>query len=153
MVDVRVDASDIDNLIRSIRKHGDRRALERELRAGLNRATKPVRGQLVEIIPAALPQRGGLAEQMKSKTTSRISAKSGKYAGVSMRFASRGHDIRTLTGKRLRHPVYGNRSAWVDQTAGVEPTVFVGEFEKQTPAIQRDIARVMEDVARKVCGF
>lgn len=148
-----VDASDIDALVQSIRVHADRRALEKELRAGLNRATKGIRGELVEVISAALPNRGGLAEVMKGATRSRTSVKGGKYAGVSMRFNARGHDIRTLTGKRLRHPVYGHRGTWVNQTAGVEPTVFLEEFDKQKPEIQREITRVMEDVARKVCRF
>lgn len=151
-MDLEVKSDDIDNLVRAIRQHADRKALEKELRSGLNRVTKDIRGKLIEVIPAALPRRGGLAAQMQARTTSRTSAKPGKYAGVSMRFQSRGHDIRTLTGKRLRHPVYGNRKAWVDQTEGVQPSVFLGEFDKQKPEIQREIVRVLEDVARKVAN-
>lgn len=143
-------ADDIGALVKRIREHADAKALRKDLYSGLNRATKEIRGQLIEVIPAALPRRGGLAEQMKARTTSRTTAKSGKYAGVSMRFSSRGHDIRTLTGKRLRHPVFGNRARWVDQTEGVEPSVFTGEFEKQKPEIQRAILAVLNDVARKV---
>lgn len=153
MVDVEIrGAEDIDQLVRAIRTHADAKALRKELYGGLNRVSKHVRGELVEVIPAALPRRGGLAEAVKSRTTSRTTAKSGKWAGVSMRFSSRGHDIRTLTGKRLRHPVFGHRGTWVDQTAGVEPSLFMGKFEQQKPEIQRAILRVMEDVARKVAN-
>jgi hypothetical protein len=152
-MDFEVKSDDVANLVHAIRQHADRKALEKELRSGLNRVTKDIRGQLTEVIPAALPRRGGLAAQVQAATRSRTSAKPGKWAGVSMRFQARGHDIRTLTGKRLRHPVFGHRGTWVDQTAGVEPSVFLGEFEKQKPEVQRAIARVLEDVARKVTNL
>lgn len=145
-------AQDVDDLVRRLRTHADAKALKKELYSGLNRVSKSVRAHLTEAIPDALPKRGGLADRVKVRTTSRTTVKSGKYAGVSMRFSSRGGDIRTLTGKRLRHPVYGRRGAWVDQTAGVDPTVFPKAFEEQTPNIQRAVLRAMEDVARKVAN-
>lgn len=151
MVDVDIrGADDIDKLVTAIRTHADAKALRKELYSGLNRVTKEIRGNLVEVIPAALPRRGGLAALMQTKTRARTTAKSGKWAGVSMRFEAKGHDIRTLTGKRLRHPVFGNRRVWVDQAEGVEPSVFMGEFEKQKPHIQDAILTVLNDVARKV---
>lgn len=144
-------AQDVDDLVKRLRTHADAKALRKELFAGLNRASKPARAEMIEAIPDALPRSGGLADRVKSKTTSRTTAKSGKWAGVSIRFSSRGGDIRTLTGKRLRHPVFGGRT-WVDQTAGVDPTVFPKAFEKQAPEIQRAVLRAMEDVARKVAN-
>ena len=143
----------IDNLVRNINARADAKALRRELAIGLNRATKYTRGQMTEVIPAALPSRGGLSAQLQSKVKGNVSAKSGKYAGVSLRFAARGYDIRTLTGRRLRHPVFGNRSAWVNQTEGVEPAVWFAEFDKQKPEIQRAIVAVLDDVARKVSNI
>lgn len=153
MVDLDVrGADDIDALVKRIREHADSKALRKELFQGLNRATKEMRGELIEVIPAALPRRGGLADRVKARTTSRTSAKGGKWAGVSMRFAARGHDIRTLTGKRLRHPVFGNRKVWVNQAEGVEPSLFMAKFEDQKPHLQDAILRVMNDVARKVAN-
>lgn len=153
MADIEVrGGEDIDALVKRIRTHADAKALRKELYAGLNRATKDVRGELVEVIPAALPKRGGLADLMKAKTTSRTTAKSGKWAGVSMRFQSRGHDIRTLTGKRLRHPVFGHRGRWVTQTKGVEPSIFTAKFEEQTPRLQDAVLRALNDIAQKVAN-
>ena len=143
-------AEDVDRLVRAIRAHADAKALRKELFSGLNRAAKQIKGPMIEVIPAALPRRGGLAAQVQSSTRMRATAKSGKYAGVSMRFASSKHDIRTLVGKRLRHPVYGNRSRWVTQTKGVDPAVFTGEFNKQKPEVMNQILDVMNEVARKV---
>ena len=117
MTELRVVSEDVDKLVRNIRQHADGRAIRRELSRGLNSATKHARGQMIEVIPAALPRQGGLASQMKTMVRGTTSAKSGKWAGVSLTFRSRGYDVRTLTGRRLRHPVFGNRSNWVEQTA------------------------------------
>jgi hypothetical protein len=148
-----IKSEDIDNLVRAVRTHADAKALRKDLYAGLNRATKGVRGEMTDAITDALPRGGGLADQMKSKIRTNTSAKSGKYAGVSLWFKSSGYDIRTLTGNRIRHPVYGNRGVWVDQTAGVDSEAFSGEFDKQKPDIQRAIVNVLEDVARKVTNI
>lgn len=143
-------ADDVDALVRRISQHADAKAIKREMFQGLNRSTKDVRADMKDSIPRALPQRNGLAGTFQKTTRFRTSAKSGKYAGVTIWANNRGHDIRTLMGKRLRHPVFGNRSKWVTQTAGVNPTVFEKSFEDQKPDVTRDIKRVMEDIARKV---
>ena len=152
-MEVTIKSEDVDNLVRAIRTHADAKAIRREMYRGLNSASKGVRSKMVDAIPNALPRSGGLAEQMKAKVSSRTTAKSGKYAGVSIRFASKGYDIRTLTGGRLKHPVFGNRGVWVEQTAGVNPEAFSGEFEQQKPDITRAVNRVLEDIARKVTNI
>ncbi|WP_183092904.1 hypothetical protein [Nocardioides stalactiti] len=151
--DFEIRSEDVENLVRKIRTHADAKGLRRELFRGLNSVTKDIRGQMIEVIPAALPRRGGLAEQVAGATRASTSAKAGRYAGVSMRFSARGHDLRTLTGKRLRHPLFGHRGHWFDQTAGVEPAVFTGEFDKQLPDVQRAIRGVLEDIAREVTNI
>lgn len=143
-------AEDVDHLVRAIRTHASRKALQKELSSGLNRASKPIRAQMVDVIPNALPRRGGLAAQFQAKTSSRVAAKSGKWAGISVRFSNRGYDVRTLVGKRLRHPVFGNRERWVTQEAGVNASVFPKAFEKQKPELLQAVTRVTSEVARKV---
>jgi hypothetical protein len=151
-VEVTITSDDVDNLVRAIRTHADAKAIRRDLYRGLNSVTKDVRSQMIDAIPNALPQGGGLAEQMRAKVSGRTSAKGGKYAGVSIRFTSKGYDIRTLMGGRIRHPVFGT-GVWVDQTAGTDPEAFIGEFAAQKPEMARAINRVMEDIARKVTNI
>lgn len=143
-------ADDVDELVRKIRTHADAKALRKELYSGLNRVTKDIRGELVEVFPAALPTRGGLSALLQGSTRWNTSAKSGKYAGATLWAKNRSHDIRTLTGKRLRHPVYGHRGTWVNQTAGVEPQVVTGKFEQQKPDVQRALLDVLNTIAKKV---
>ncbi len=143
-------ADDIDRVVKNIKTHADAKAIRREMFQGLNRSTKSVRAEMKDSIPRALPTSGGLAATVQKSTRFNTSAKSGKNAGVTIWARNKGYDIRTLTGKRLRHPVFGNRSVWVSQTAGVNPEVFEKSFEDQKPDIQRDVKRVMEEIARKV---
>lgn len=151
MLEIR-GADDLDDLVRQVRAHADGKAIEKKLRRGLALATREVKGPMIEAIPAALPQRGGLAAEIQAATRVRTTVKSGRYAGASMWFSARGHDMRTLTGKRLRHPVFGHRSTWVDQTAGVEPAVFLAAFEDQAPEVKAAIVAVCEEIAREVAG-
>lgn len=145
-------AEDVDKLVRALARHADAKALRKELLAGLNRESKDVRAELKEAIPLALPRRGGLAAEVAKTTTFNASAKSGKYAGVTIWARNRKHDIRTLTGRRLRHPVFGNRNTWVTQTEGVNGDALGEKFQDQKPNIQRALYRVMEDIARKITG-
>jgi hypothetical protein len=49
--------------------------------------------------------------------------------------------------------VFGNRGVWVEQSEGLNPEAFTGEFEQQKPDMQRAISRVLEDIARKVTNI
>ena len=143
-------AEDIDRLVKAIRTHADSKTLRRELYSGLNRASKPIRAELEEAIPLALPKRGGLAALYQRETKFTATAKSGRLAGVSIRGRARGRDARLLTRGRLRHPVWGNRENWVEQTVGLDADALPKVFDNQKPEVQRAILRVMNDVARKL---
>lgn len=149
-MEVEIKSTDVDNLVVALRRHADAKAIRKDLFRGLNHAGKPVRAKMIDAIPEALPRSGGLAEQMQSKVRGRITAKSGKYAGVSLRYTSSGYDIRTLMGGRLKHPVFGNRDVWVEQTEGVNPDAFTRVFAAERPALLREINKVLGDIARKV---
>jgi hypothetical protein len=143
-------ADDVDALVRRMRTHADAKAIRKEMYQGLNRSTKGVRADMKDAIPKALPRGGGLAGEVQSSTRFNTSAKSGRNAGVTIWARNRRRDLRLLMGKRLRHPVFGNRRNWVTQTAGVNPDVFGKAFEDQKHDVARDITRVMENIARKV---
>lgn len=154
MADVEIrGGEDVDALVRRIRTHGDAKAIRKELLAGLNRVTKGTREDMKASIPASLPSRGGLASLVHREANLRTSAKGGRYAGVTI-FANRrgGRDLRRLNQGRLRHPVFGNRGVWVNQTAGVEAGFLDEAFENDKPEITRGITRVLEDIARRIEG-
>lgn len=143
---------DLERLGRELRQAGDGgKELRRELYRGLNSVTKEVRGGMREAIPAALPQRGGLARTIQSSARFTTSPKlAGKFLGVTIWGKAKGHDLRLLTGRRLRHPVFGNRRVWVNQSKGVDPAVFVGKFEDQKPEVRDAILDVISRVRAKL---
>lgn len=145
-------ADDVDALVRRIRTHADAKALRKELYAGLNRVTKPVREDMKASIGPSLPSRGGLAALVMAKASLTTSAVAGRNAGVRIKARHRSYDLKRLNEGRLRHPVFGNRGVWVEQTAGINPGFFDDSFEKSKPEIARGVRRVLDDIARKVEG-
>lgn len=145
-------ADDVDDLVRRIRTHADAKALRKELYAGLNRVTKGVRDDMKANIGPSLPSRGGLAALVMAKVSLTTSAAAGRNAGVRIRARHRDYDLKRLNEGRLRHPVFGNRGAWVQQTAGVNPGFLDEAFDKNKPEIARGVQRVLDEIARKVEG-
>lgn len=143
-------ADDIDALVKRIRTHADAKAIRRELFAGINRATKTVREDMKASIGPSLPSRGGLASLMMAKVSLRTTAKSGKYAGVYIIAKHKEYDLRRMNAGRLRHPVFGDRRVWVQQTAGVIPGFLDEAFKRDKPELARAISKVMDDIARRV---
>lgn len=152
-MDVTIRGSDdVDALVRRIRTHADAKALRKELYAGLNRVTKPVREDMKASIGPSLPSRGGLAALVMARASLTTSATSGRHAGVRIRARHKDYDLKRLNAGRLRHPVFGNRRVWVSQTAGIIPGFLDDSFEKQKPEIARGVLRVLDEIARKVEG-
>lgn len=145
-------ADDVDALVRRIRTNADAKALRKELYAGLNRVTKGVREDMKASIGPSLPSRGGLAALVMAKVSLTTSAATGRNAGVRIRARHKSYDLKRLNDGRLRHPVYGNRSVWVEQTEGVNPGFLDEAFDKNKPEVARGIQRVLDDIARKVEG-
>jgi hypothetical protein len=138
-------ADDLDELRTRIKRHADGKAIQRELNAGMRKATAEVRRDMKAAILPSLPSRGGLAASV--------------YRGARMNTSTSRTGVRIKVGKtgglnegRLRHPVFGNRKAWVQQTAGINEGFLDEPFEKSKPDLLRAIKRVMDDVARKVEG-
>lgn len=141
-------ADDIDALVRRVKAHGDAKAIRREMMRGLNRATKPIRDDMRENLADRLPRRNGLAALIAGDFSANTTAKSGRYAGISIFTKSRGHDLRSIERGRLRHPLFGNRGYWYDQPINDKPLEAALEENKDTA--RREALRVMDDIARKV---
>jgi hypothetical protein len=143
-------ADDVDRLMRRLKVHGDGVAIRKELMRGLNSVTKGVRADMRASIGPSLPSRGGLAALVMAKASITSQAAYGKNAGVRLRARHRSYDMKRMNEGRLRHPVFGNREVWVEQTAGINPGFLDEAFIKQRPEVTRAIQRVMDDIARKV---
>jgi hypothetical protein len=147
---------DLVHVSRALRAAGtEGKGLRRELYSGLNRATKPVRAEMKAAIPGALPASGGLAADVQRTTRFATTTRTGG-SSVGVRIRARGkRSIRRMNSTgTFRHPVFGNRSVWVTQSAGVEKGFLDRPFEKARPVVRAEvmatIARVRANIYRSI---
>jgi hypothetical protein len=137
---------DLARLSRALRAAGSEgKGLRRELYSGLNRATKPVRGEMKAAISDALPSSGGLAADVQRSTRFTTTTSTGARLGVRIRARGKRSIRRMNSTGSFRHPVFGNRNVWVTQSAGVTKGFLDEPFNKSRPRVQRE---VIETIAR-----
>lgn len=124
---------------------GDRKlvlGMRRDLRA----LAKPVGDRIVEAIADAMPKRGGLAERVRSQ--GRVSVLINLRSGVRIQLANKsGLYMGAFESGTIRHPVYGNRKAWVSQQVpggkGAEA------FAKEADGLATAVADHVTETARR----
>ena len=107
-------ADELEALGKALKQVGDRE-LRLELFRAIRTATKPTHQQIRDSARELLPSRGGLPELIAKSSLSTRTRLSGRQVGVRI-VASNRHDIRSLDKGRLRHPLYGDRDHWFQQT-------------------------------------
>ena len=123
---------------------GDRK-LVLEVRRDLRTLGKPVGDAMIEAIAGAMPKRGGLAERVRSQ--GRVSVLINLRSGVRIQLANRGGMyMGAFEDGTVRHPVYGNRKAWVAQT--VPGNKGAEEFAKHADTMAAELAAKVEQTAR-----
>lgn len=161
-------ADRLRTLARQLREAGDA-SLRKELHAGLSRAVKPLKTEVVGAVAAYLPSR--YAALVAASLTVRTSARGGQGARVRVTTGSKGRkekrDLSALNAGVLRHPVFG-RHRFVTARRGaahrdvrsarpwVAQRVQKGFFDDQAVRLGVDVARecerVIDQVARKIEG-
>ena len=124
---------------------GDRKLVlgkRRDLRA----LAKPVGDRIVEAIADAMPKRGGLSERVRSQ--GRVSLLVDLRRGVRIQLANKaGMYMGAFESGTIRHPVYGNRKAWVSQQVpggkGAEA------FAKEADGLATAVADHVTETARR----
>lgn len=124
---------------------GDRKlvlGMRRDLRA----LAKPVGDRIVEAIADAMPKRGGLAERVRSQ--GRVSLLVDLRRGVRIQLANKaGMYMGAFESGTIRHPVHGNRKAWVSQQVpggkGAEA------FAKEADGLAAAVADHVTETARR----
>lgn len=144
---IEVDGADkLAQVAKRLKEAGDKN-LQRQLYAALNRAVKPVRGEMQRSLAEVLPKRGGLSaakvRQVKFRTSRRTT---GRYAGI--RVTAKGGQLGRMDRQgQFRHPVFGHEP-WKPQniTAGW----FTRPAEAAAPAARVEVLRALDDVAREL---
>lgn len=152
MSDFRVQGADeLNRLARKLRQAGDK-TLRKELYAGLQRATKPIRADVTRTLAARLPQHGGLARKMaKARVTTKIRT-ANRNTRLTIQVSSpRGEDfdVQAIDRGAIRHPTYGHRP-WVVQR--IAPGAVSEPLQRGAPAARREAAAALERVAKSLEG-
>jgi hypothetical protein len=148
MLDIEIrGAEEFGVLSRRLKEVGDK-GLRRELLSGLQRAAKPAKVDVKASFANRLPKRGGLAAEMATSRVSLLS-RAGRNPSVKIK-ATSPHSVGAMDKGRLRHPVFGNKDNWVDQS--IEPGVFSEPIEARAPEMRQEMEQVIRRVAAKIEG-
>lgn len=135
-------ADDFYRLSKALKAAG-RGDLRKELNKALRNATKPLIRKTRQAALDKLPQRGGLARSI-AKAPQRVQVRTGQQtAGV--RIVGKGA---SLDRGRFRHPVFGNREVFVEQT--VEPGWFSETLAAGAPEVRPEIEQALESIAQQI---
>lgn len=133
-------------------KEGDK-VLQKRLRDGLKAAGKPLADAVVHEGSADLPARGGLRARIAASRGSVTASLAARTPSVSIRLADRFKDsLKGLDEGLVRHPVYGNRSAWVAQrlaTGGAFTAAFNRNAPKVRDEVNAEIQKALDQIARE----
>lgn len=158
MIDVRVDPNTQRQLqvaARKLKRHGNAVAIRKEMVKGLRAAAKPGE-KAAKASAMSLPANTGQSTGLRRRIASAI--------GIQVR-ASRNALVRIRVGRakmggqaslpqrmnrpgRWRHPVYGNREAWVTQTSRA------GWFDRPVlatrPQAIAEMTKVLQRIVRRM---
>lgn len=169
VVELKVQGVDkLSAVTKALRQYGDK-DLRKDLYAGINRAVKPLGQDVRDKLRAFLPNGyadelydtlrikavrratgGGVGVRLNATAKSaKVRARKGRRSRPA-RTASGGkeRDLRSLNRGRLRHPLYGNRGFWFDQS--VTPGFWDRPLEANADEVRRELIRVIDDIGNKV---
>lgn len=144
--DVRVVRGDLKKAAAELHKAG-RKELQSQIRKSVTESTKPFRRKVKQAALDALPAKGGLNRWAAVTPTAKTEFRGSE---VSMRIQMRKgkHDLESLDKGKARHPVFGNRGAWVTQS------VRAGWFTKTVESESNEIrSQVQSDLTKYVEGI
>ena len=143
------DSGDFLKLSKALKKAG-RTELRKELNKGLKNGAKPLIPKTREEARSTLPQGGGLADTV-ARSPMRVQVRTGAAtAGVRVVVGNSRSGARAANRGQIRHPVFGNRDAWVTQKVPREwfdrPMRLGAPLVR--PALEQAMQRVIDDIVR-----
>ncbi len=152
MPDLDYFAAELDFVTARLRLAAEE-GLRKQLRRAVIAAVAPVGKAIRADLPAHMPERyaGVLAGDLRMSVSNRTSATG---AAVQLRVTSRTgrRKLTRLDAGALAHPLFGDRSLWFNQTAGVTAGFFTTPARHGVNAARAEIRVAMELVALEITG-
>lgn len=127
------------------------RGLKRELMGAIKTAAKPmeqaVRDHVAQYLPSGYAPVMAAGLVVRPSQSTRGNAVGLKLTGYAKGVKKRRH-IRVIDRGTLRHPVYGNSGAWVDQK--VKPGFWSTELEQSREKPATEIRRAIQQALRNL---
>lgn len=148
MTEVRIEgAAKLHRVYADLKELGDGK-LRRELTKAIREATKPAKDAVKASALAKLPKRGGFAALVANSRVTNVVKTGSQSAGVQIKAVNPGDNIRATDAGNVRHPVFGNRTAWKDQK--VPAGWFSEPIAAEAPKVQAAVLKALDDMARKI---
>ena len=123
------------------------RGMQKELRKVITEETKPMRRAIKQSAIDTLPSKGGLNKFAAVLPSGKVDFRP-KYAGIKIRAAKQGHDLKSLNKGRLRHPLFGNRRHWYLQD--IKPGFFDKPIEGGADDLKRRIKGAIDAMFERI---
>lgn len=128
-------------------KHAGHGELRKELNKRIRVAAKPLIPKARAEAMTRLPQRGGLAKQI-AKEPIRVQTRTGRDPGVRIVVGKKNGGARSANRGRLRHPLFGNRERWFEQT--VKPGWFDDPMAAGAPEIRKGVEQAIDSIVDEI---
>lgn len=149
MADLQIKGADkLDQVAKALKQAGDKE-LKKELYAGLNRATKPLRAAAKKSAEANLPRKGGLNRRVaRARMSTR--RRGGRDPGI--KIVAKGLDQLGRIDARgeVKHPVYGHRDRWVTQDIPEAQGWFTDPMQAGAEDVRKELVKTLDGIAKKI---
>ena len=143
MAGLHVDATEYQRVAAKLKAAPAK--LKRDFTKRLNNAARPALKEALEEGAEPMPSRGGLRAHIVAQGSVGLSK-----AGWGIRVALQNKRVALgqLNDGVLRHPLFGNTKHWYSQD--VPEGTFTDAFEAHTEEVQREVAKVFDDVSKSL---
>lgn len=144
---LQIRAQDFKRMALDLRDAGEK-DLRKQLFRGLQGATKPARQDVLDAIPEYMP--GGYAAVLRKDLKLSASSKGGKDPQVKIKAKGKRKDrfVGPLDRGRLRHPLFGNRGYWFEQS--IEAGFWTDTLTARQDEVRAELERRMAEVVRQL---
>lgn len=124
--------------------------LKKELRKGLNKAVKPLGVKAKQNIPRYVPSGYApvLQRAFRASTSVRLSGNPKVTLTGQAKGKRKKREVRAIDAGILRHPVFGNRDAWVAQK--IRKGFWSDPVREAGPAVKAEAITVIQDMHRTI---
>ena len=145
VVELEIRGEDLHRLTRALREAAD--DLPHDLEHEIAKAAEHTGDRMRATIPGALPRGGGLAGLVAADATFDVGTRrTGDRVEVSIEARSRYNLARMNDSGSFSHPVYGDMSDWVEQSAGVRRGFLDAPFRDDADAFERAALEAVADI-------